>query len=240
MDWYKLFEIVAPSITTGGVIVIGAYLGYFKKKFATYGDIDAKLEKLEKLEVIEKALTKSNKNIEYEYKKRQDDSIKLIEFYETIEQLNSETQKLHIDTIEYYNNVFAQCRNGEYSSAYQVSHKTVANNIIELTSQIDKHNTTFLFYFSEYGNENFNKSYLGWQKNIVLTHLAVGELKNNIQKFMCLDDDEKVNLEDIHKVIVKFENDIDINEVRDDFADIGFNIYKLNQEIQPTPKKYFA
>jgi hypothetical protein len=73
-------KFIGDYLTAPLCLVIIAYLGFFKAKFRTYGNIEAKLQKLDKLEKIECSINDIKNNSEFDYWKRKSDLERLEKF----------------------------------------------------------------------------------------------------------------------------------------------------------------
>ena len=173
MDWYKLFQIAIPSISAGGTAVLGCYLYYFKKKFATYGDIAARLEQIDKLEEIEKRLVSAKFDVQME---RIDEILKL-------EKAKSEGSS----SVEFEYHQRKEDLDGIYSFCISIAdatlliRKVLLNNeptIENLTQNIPQEianneqnrqeliriNLKYEIYFEDYsGVEEFSKKFECWR-----------------------------------------------------------------------------
>ncbi|NQZ91831.1 MAG: hypothetical protein HRT97_05735 [Moritella sp.] len=188
MDSYKLFEIAAPSIITGGIIVIGAYFGYFKKKFETYGDINGKLQELDKLVTIDTAIQNikididmarqndiltleriraiGKGGVEFEYQKRAKDSERLLEFSLRISEITERCFSRYADMTSKAVDLSSVFSDGKPNLEYQniMNHLGMGEMMKDLLS-IEQTKMQFGLYFNNYTCNKFNDSYETWQKN---------------------------------------------------------------------------
>lgn len=188
MDTFLSF-LASKEIISACLFVLTIFSGYFAYKFKTYGDIDAKLEKLDKLDMIEKRLTgakiegqlakidklediaKAQANgktsVEFDYQKRKDDSDRLVEFGEDI--LNSFEMNREINS-QLNTKLGLNGRTENKAFVLQSDYFTVSViNDLEKSLKSDDYyklmslvKVKYMVYFSKY-DDDFNEVFDNWQ-----------------------------------------------------------------------------
>ena len=263
MDLYKIFEVAAPSITTGGFIVVGAYFGYFKKKFATYGDIDAKLEKLDKLEKIERRLesakfnvqiermeeilsiekkkSKNNRSIEFEYHRRKEDLDKIIDFGLKISEsrilINDFCGKTFDQIIRLNDKCLKEPDGYNIRNLIDYYPPHTSKEIESLISEIS---LRYNVYFKDYDVDlEFSSKYLDWHINSLQLMRFNGRFIKSVETaFRGNDSSEKIKA-DIMEAISKRNHEISnfVERLDDSERELLTSFINIAREIK---NKHFA
>ncbi len=206
IDWYKIFELIVPSVVTGGTIVIGAYLGYFRKKFATYGDIDAKLEKLDKLEEIEKRLEAAKfevqiermdeilkiekakaigkGSVDFEYTKRTNDSARLLKFSLKILDVTKAVADYRLVLTKNAISLYGELDNVNTKLErinINVISRFEADNIMSNFLLVEQVRIEYGLYFKGYNSTKFDECYVEWLQQISLLGKSDSQYTKDIQ-----------------------------------------------------------
>lgn len=183
MDWYKILEIATPSIVTGGTIVFGAYFGYFRKKFATYGYIEAKFEKIPKLSEIERSIANAKNSSEFEYHIQKE---KLIHFAALVKKIRSMDSFLmnYCSNMHTNANGFA-CKSNEYPEYFTYeNYKKDMYQSDDFFERFDEIELDFIMYIEVLDDEDFNNSFCNWLKETDQLHRQVLKYNEMIYKIM--------------------------------------------------------
>jgi len=231
MDWYKLFELVTPSILTGGTIVIGAYLGYFKKKFATYGDIEAKLQKLPELEDISRAQATGQHSAEFEYYKMKNDFDKLSEFTRQVGEYTFKIDDLIHQRIKKREEIVNRWSENHFNNDDLTP--IDSSPMQEITQWIRETKLIYILHLKKYRHDKFDREYQLWTEGN-LTRIesdTLYSLRFNVIVDSKIPDNEKIDKflnhwKESTSDISKFNNDciIKLNCLMNEIEDLAKKI----------------
>ncbi|EDM65934.1 hypothetical protein PE36_08031 [Moritella sp. PE36] len=183
--------ILMPEVMVVAIAILTIYSFYWKWKFRTYGTIDAKLEKLDKLEEIEKKLALAkfdvqmerldeildlekvkaigSGSVDFEYHQRKEDLERLMEFSKKINLVNSK--------------IISNCRKSAqntvdlHEACFNDNNSFTINNYIKHNPDVDDTEADLLFneiavmytiYFKEYGEEfDFHRHFKDWKLKVL-------------------------------------------------------------------------
>ncbi|KXO13412.1 hypothetical protein AKG98_3211 [Moritella sp. JT01] len=160
---------MSPEITSiiqsTGIAILIIYAGRLAWKFKTYGAIDGKVQKKHELEEIAKAEANGKNTIEFGYKKRIDDSERLISFGEDM-----------FECVGIYMEESAAMCKGLSTFCYdsiedpekfkpRYFELKVIKQPYDKYTLLDKVELKYGLYFSEY-HDDFNQAYRNWKESI--------------------------------------------------------------------------
>jgi len=177
-----------PEIMAAAIAILAVYSSYWKWKFRTYGVIDARLKKLDKLVTIETAIQNikldvdmvrkhdiltlerikaiGKGGVEFEYQKRAKDSERLLEFSLNISEITERSVSRYNDVTKKGLDLHSVFFDGKPNLEYQniMEYFGMSEMLKDLLS-IKHTQMQFSLFFDNYACNRFDDSYKTWQKN---------------------------------------------------------------------------
>jgi hypothetical protein len=186
-------------------LILIAYLGFFKSKFKTYGELEAKLQQLDKLEEIEKSLNNIKNNSEFDYWKRKSDLERLERFAFITLDVKKVITKAYEDLFSKLMNIKRDIISSEKSSNFKylfdkyALHDDAFENRIRTEAQI-----MYSIYYSRYESDEFHAAFHDWSEAVYNIEENFHEYLLAIQDVAAQEKNKKETLESISQAARKY------------------------------------